>query len=192
MGAYKITLKLQRLDEPCVRHALTAESAALVAWELCEKHGLGMPNRSWKLNHWDSFEGRYETIPITDLMLRGMGGKYPLKVEFMHGVIDKLTELVSGRVQTAMRVRMTNMPHTIEPNDGLNRFETFRDNDNLLLVEYDPESEWSVIDELSMNLDEAICKLDDSEEFKALTSMLEEKIEAIKSKQKKRKAEKDG
>ena len=190
MGAYKITLKLQRLDEPCIRYALTAESAALLAWELCEKYGLDMPNSYWMTNHWDSYEGSYETIPITDDMVRGMGGKYPKKVEFMHDVIDKLTE--RGREQSAAIIRSTSMPHTIEPKESWNRFETFRGGSDNLLVEYDAESEWSVIDELGVNLDGAICKLDDSEDLKALTSLLEEKIEAIKSKEKKRKAEQVG
>ena len=186
--AYKITLSLGRLEEDCVRHALSPEDAAHNAWQLCEKHGLNMPNSSWKMKTWDTWEGQYETNPITDHMIRGSGGTYPKKTEFMHGVIDELTKN-SNDSSAAFIMARAGVPHTAEPGGGSSsKFEIFRGKDKLL-VEYDDNVEWSAVDDLGPKLDDVIDKAHKEDELGALAELLEGKLQDIKNKQKKRKME---
>ncbi|KAL7550191.1 hypothetical protein ACHAWF_013430 [Thalassiosira exigua] len=177
--AYKITLSLGRIDDDCVRYASSPEDAAAVAWRTCAEFGLDMPNRSWQMKTWDAWEGRYETTPVTDHMIRGNAGKYPKKVEFMHTVIDMLTENRHDPVGASI-MAMAKLPHTEEPGGSSKpKFETFRGRDRLV-VEFDEDAEWSAVDDIGQKLDDAISKAKEEGEAEELANLLEEKLNEIK------------
>lgn len=178
--AYRITLTLGRLKEDIVRHTLTPEDAAHVAWQLCDENGINMPNSSWNMKMWDTFEGQYETHPVTDEMIRGGRGKFPDKVEFMHTAIDKLTENRDD-ANARMIFAMSSMPHTEEPGDSSRgKFEIFRGSKDRLLIEYDEDAKWSVVDDFAPKLTEAIGKAETVGELDAMEKLLEEKMQELR------------
>mmetsp|Transcript_10682 Transcript_10682/g.15757 ORF Transcript_10682/g.15757 Transcript_10682/m.15757 type:complete len:190 (+) Transcript_10682:130-699(+) len=132
--SYQITLSLVALSKDRIVRTLTPEDAAQAAWKLCVEYNLNMPNPSWKMKTWDTFEGAYENIPVTDNMVRGCAGNYPDKVEFMHAVIDALTKNPHAGSHIMM---MSRMPHTPAPESG--KFEMSRGR-NSLIIEYMEDS----------------------------------------------------
>eukprot|EP00579_Thalassiosira_antarctica_P004240 CAMPEP_0201887582 /NCGR_PEP_ID=MMETSP0902-20130614/25280_1 /ASSEMBLY_ACC=CAM_ASM_000551 /TAXON_ID=420261 /ORGANISM="Thalassiosira antarctica, Strain CCMP982" /LENGTH=149 /DNA_ID=CAMNT_0048417551 /DNA_START=102 /DNA_END=551 /DNA_ORIENTATION=+ len=143
-----------------------------------------MPNSSWKMKTWDTWEDQYETNPITDHMIRGDRGTYPDKVEFMHALIDELTENRND-LRASSVMAMAGVPHTKEPGGAKPKFEIVRGQDRLL-IEFVEDAKWSVVDDFGPKLQEVIQKAEDVGEVNALASLLEEKIQDIK-KGKKRK-----
>lgn len=152
---------------------------------MCEDHNLSMPDRSWKMKVWDTFEGQYENNPITEHMVRGGGGAYPNKVEFMHGVIDALTE---NKNAGSAIFAMSRIPHTKEPG-GLTskKFEMFRGRDDRLVIEYHCDAKWTVVDDFGPKLDDVIDKAEDAGELDALAKLLEEKLQTIQMAKKRKK-----
>ena len=182
--AYKISLSLGRAVVHN-KYALTPEDAANVAWQMCVANDLRMPNSSWKMKVWDTFEGQYEENPVTEHMVRGCGGKYPAKVEFMHCAIDQLTENGNNMLSDMIYAR-SGFPNNKESSTSQPKFEIFRGKDRLL-IEYDEGAKWSAVDDLSVKIQDAMSRAEDVGELDALEKMLEEKIQQIKMTKKKRK-----
>lgn len=180
--SYQITLSLVALSKDRIVRTLTPEDAAQAAWKLCVEYNLNMPNPSWKMKTWDTFEGAYENIPVTDNMVRGCAGNYPDKVEFMHAVIDALTENHHAGSHIMMAAKF---PHTPAPTSG--KFEMTRGR-NSLIIEYMEDSPLSVVDDFAPKLSDVIDSAGEAGELDALAKLLEEKLQEIKT-AKKRKTE---
>lgn len=180
--SYQITLSLNALEKDRIVRALTPEDAAKAAWQLCVQHNLDMPNPYWKMKAWDTLEGEYETNPVTEHMVRGCAGKYPDKVEFMHVVIDALTQNTQAGRHIYARA---GMPFTPAPESG--KFEMFRGK-NSLTIEFMKDDKLSVVDDFAPKLAGVINSAEEAGELDALTKLLEEKLEEIKT-AKKRKTE---
>lgn len=179
---YRITLSLDHMKGDCVKYTLSPEDAAKVAWDMCDDHGLDMPNPSWYKKEWDSFEGEYETDPVTDCMVRGFSGTFPDKVEFMHAVIDHLTENKKHKHQRLAHLHSeTKIPFTAEPRASYHRFEMFKDQKNRLVVELVEDSKWSLMDDIGSKLDSMIDLAEDEGKMDALEALLQKKIQDIKN-----------
>ncbi|KAL7536129.1 hypothetical protein ACHAXR_006938 [Thalassiosira sp. AJA248-18] len=184
--AYRITLSLGRLDEECTRQTLTPEDAALAAWQMCVDHGLQMPNSSWRMKTWDTFEGQYETNPVTDQMVRGGGGTYPDRVEFCHAVIDQLTENCNDARASSI-FAAAKFPYTKEPGGAKPKFEMFRGSQDRLLIEYHEDSKWSVVDDFASKLEDVRKTAEAVGELDELAKLLEEKMQEIQTTKKRKK-----
>ncbi len=177
--SYQITLSLAALSKDRIVRTLTPEDAAQAAWQLCVEHNLDMPSPYWRMKTWDSFEGEYENNPVTEHMVRGCPGKFPDKVEFMHTVIDALTE--NPRAGHHIRM-MSRLPHTPAPESSIGRFEMTRGQNNSLVIEYMEDMELSVVDDFAPKLADVIESAEEAGELDALKKLLEEKLEILTAK----------
>lgn len=182
--SYQITLSLSSLSKDRIVRTLTPEDAAQAAWQLCVEHNLNMPNPSWRMKSWDSFEGAFENNPVTEHMVRGCPGKYPDKVEFMHKVIDALTENPRAGNLSVLMMR-SGMPHTPAPASSIGRFEMTRGQKNSLVIEYMDDMELSVVDDFAPKLADVIHSAEEAGELDALVKLLEANLDILTAKKRK-------
>ena len=182
--SYQITLSLASLSKDRIVRTLTPEDAAQAAWQLCVENNLNMPNPSWRMKSWDSFEDHFENNPVTGHMVRGCDGKYPRKVEFMHAVIDALTQDPNAGNLSLLKMR-SRLPHTPAPESSIGRFEMTRGQSNSLVIEYMDDIELSVVDDFAPKLADVIQSAEEAGELDALKKLLEEKLEMLTSKKRK-------
>ncbi|EJK58408.1 hypothetical protein THAOC_21465 [Thalassiosira oceanica] len=187
MVVYKVTLKLSKLSEPCIRRSSNPEDAARIAWNLLVDNGCTSGilsyHSGWVLRAWDSMVGEYETDPIVEHMVRGSPGTHPDDVEFKQSVVEKLTRDANNPRSAAIFARV-NMPHTPEPEETHMIFEMTRGKDKLRVEP--TEEELSVTQEFAPVLEEVVKKASNADELQELAGLLKDTLAGIERLKKKR------
>ena len=179
--AYAITLKLNSLKDSCVRYSSSPDDAAKIAWQLLvdNNRSVGIFRQGWVMKTWDTMEGEYENNPIEEHMVRGSPGTHPDNVEFIHCVVDQLTNDTS---KSAAIYATSNFPYTPEPNETRMKFEMKRGSEKLSLV-FSEEHQLSLVDEFAPVLKDAVKKATGADELDGLVSLLEATLHEIKQSQ---------